>query len=124
MLDMIADLKHLVEWLVGLCLAIGAWVWKKTDRKVDEMDANKASKADFQAHVIAQRAELQALTAKVEGKASGDEMDRQRDNISLLFKQDSAIEAKMHDNQIAIMTTLQGMATQVAHIAGRLDGKN
>lgn len=120
---MIADLKHLVEWLVALCLGIGAWVWRKTDRKVDDMDASKASRADFEAHKAEHRAAMQSLQSIVNSKASEDEMGRQRDNISQLFKQDSAIEAKMHDNQVAIMGTLNTMASQIAHIAGRLDGK-
>ncbi len=120
MIDLLSDA---LKWLLAACLGLGAWVWKKTDAKVESMDGSKASKADFETYKAEHRAAMQTLTAIVNSKADTGEMNRQRDNIDTLFTQDSAIRNEMHTNQVSMMGTLNTIAAQVAHIAGRLDSK-
>jgi hypothetical protein len=109
MAEIVTALEKILGFLVAILFAVGGWVWKVTHAKVEAMEAGKATKAD-----------LQALALRIDGKADQSEMNRQRDNIAELFDGQTAIRKEMHDNHIATITAISGLATQVATLAGRM----
>lgn len=108
--ELLAGLEKIVAALVGILFAIGGYVWKKTDGRVDALEKDRASKAD-----------LAALAAKVDAKADNSEMTIQRGNIKDLFEGQSAIRSEMHGNHITQMTAINTIATQVAMLVGRME---
>lgn len=100
----------MVAVLAGLLFAIGGHVWKRTEKKVDAMEKDRASKAD-----------LAALAAKVDLKADAAELLRQRNNIDALFSGQTAIRSELHNNHTAQMTAINTVATQVATLIGRME---
>lgn len=109
--------KDLVKWLAAGLFGMGWWVWRKTDAKVDSLDAGKAGKSDLQDV----RRAVEQLQTDLKGKADESEMWRQRDNIAALFTAQTGMRQDMHANHVAMMTAVNTIATQVANIAGRLD---
>ena len=107
---MIETLEKFIGFLVATLFAVGAWVWKVTHAKVEAMEASKASKSD-----------IAAMMLRLDAKADATEMNRQRDNITQLFEQHTTIRKEIHENHIATITAISGLATQVATLAGRLD---
>ncbi len=105
------------KWLAGALFGLGLWVWKKTDAKVDALDAGKASKTDMEGV----RKAMEQIATDLKSKADEVEMNRQRDNISALFNAQTSMRQEMHANHVAMMTTMNTIATQVANIAGRLE---
>jgi hypothetical protein len=116
MLDILSDA---VKWVFGLLIGLGAWIMRKMDSKIDAA----ATKADFESHRKANQEEMRMLAHELRAKADDAELGRQRDNITQLFAQDAAIRNEMHTNQVSILSTLNTIASQVAHIAGRMDHK-
>ena len=114
LLDMLTDA---VKWLIGALFGLGLWAWKKTDAKVEAMDATKASKADMEGV----RKAMEQIATDLKSKADEAEMNRQRDNINALFNAQTSMRQEMHANHVAMMTTMNTIATQVANIAGRLE---
>lgn len=114
LIDMLGDL---LKWLVGAVLGLGLWIWKKTDGKVEALDATKASKTDMEGV----RKAMEQIATDLKSKADEAEMNRQRDNISALFNAQTSMRQEMHANHVAMMTTMNTIATQVAKIAGRLE---
>lgn len=109
MTEIVTALEKILGFLVAILFGLGGWVWRITHAKVEAMEANKVNKSDFH-----------ALSARVDTKADTAEMNRQRDNIAELFDGQTAIRKEMHDNHVATITAISGLATQVATLAGRM----
>ena len=114
---------------VGAAVAVGAGVgvgvaWERARAEVEgraelqrAMDATKASKADMEGV----RKAMEQIATDLKSKADEAEMNRQRDNINALFNAQTSMRQEMHANHVAMMTTMNTIATQVANIAGRLE---
>ena len=97
-MDWLNDAKNAIYALIGALFAIGAHVWKKTEGRVDALEARESNKAS--------KGELSELSKRVDAKADTLEMDRQRDNISKIFDRLDEYSMRAEDRHREILMAL------------------
>ena len=110
MTELLNEARNAIYALIAALFGLGAHVWRKTEARVEALEAGKAGKAD-----------VEKLATKIDLKADETEMGRQRDNIAALFDGQTAIRKEMHENHVATMRAFGDIAAQVANLTGRIE---
>lgn len=95
MTEWLNDARNVIYALAAALFGIGAHVWKKTESRVEALEASKAGKKD-----------VDDLERKVDAKVDVVEMDRQRDNISKVFDRLDEYSRRAEDRHRELLTAL------------------